>query len=374
LDCYWEKTLWIGEKCAREVAIIIIIMRFFVVGALFVVIAASSASSSSPSKRLFGIIPSASARSRKHSWIIQRGGGADDTNDIINIDDSEQQQQPAYHPGLLDAVVPPSSDDSEITASSDYRLCISPSKAKELNVKSGDLVAIIGKRRRASYAKVNILPKGATTKEAKLSRNLASNLRLRTMDKVKIVPLSSKNNGEENDEDEECESKSYSLGNTPTSTIAQTITLHPLKDSLTSLDYKEGGGGDGLSDEEVLERFITPYLNLEEDEEGGVFLNGGHILTLKDENGLNLEFKVGHLELEGDEEGALSFPVDARPLLTTFFMCLTHSTHFAHKITIFLLSRNGIRRHFHEHLGYDQLLHPNHHRSTRRSGRGWPWL
>ncbi len=305
-------------------------MRFFVVGALFVAVAASPASSSSPSKRLFGIIPSVPSRQQqKQSWIIHRGGGADDTNDSINIDDSEQQQQqqPAYHPGLLDAVIPPSSDDSEIIASSDYRLCISPSKAKELNIKSGDLVAIIGKRRRASYAKVNILPKGAATEEAKLSRNMASNLRLRTMDKVKIVPLSSKNNGEENDDDEECESKSYSLGNKPTSSIAQSITLHPLKDSLTSLDYKEDGGGDGLSDDEVLERFITPYLNLEEDEEGGIFLNGGHMLTLKDENGFRLEFKVGHLELEGDEEGAAwSFPIDARPLFTPFFMCLTHTT------------------------------------------------
>ena len=246
-------------------------MRFFVVGGLFVaIIATSASSSSSPSKSLFGIIPSVRNRQQQHSWIgsiIPRGGSTDDASNY-NDADSEQPQQPVYHPGLLDAIIPPSLGDATITASSDYRLSISSSKAKELQIQSGELVAIIGKRRRASYAKVHVLPKGAAASndEAKVSRNLATNLRLRSMDKVKVVPLLSSSSEDNDDDEEECESKAYNMGNKPTS-IASSITFHPLKDSLTSLDHKEGGGGDGLSDEEVLERFITPYLNLDDDDD-----------------------------------------------------------------------------------------------------------
>lgn len=276
-------------------------MKFFIASTLFAAIAASSssaaASSSSLSRSLFGIGTVSRTQRSLISSIIPRGGGTDDANDTNNSDDAEQQQQeaPAYHPGLLNAII--SSSSGEVTASSDYTLSISPSKAKELQLKLGDLVAIIGKRRRATYAKVKI-SKGSSNEDAVVSRNLATNLRLRTMDKVKIVPLAS--SGEDN---EECESKSYNLGNKPTSsTIASSITFHPLKDSLTSLDYKEGGGGDGLSDEEVMERFIFPYLNLEDDGDE-IFVNGGHMLTLKDENGLMLEFKVGNLDLGGEEEG-----------------------------------------------------------------------
>lgn len=310
-------------------------MRFFVVGGLFVaIIATSASSSSSPSKSLFGIIPSVRNRQQQHSWIgsiIPRGGSTDDASNSNNNDaDLEQPQQPVYHPGLLDAIIPPSlGENASITASSDYRLSISSSKAKELQIQSGELVAIIGKRRRASYAKVHILPKGgaASNDEAKVSRNLATNLRLRSMDKVKIVPLLS-SSSEDNDDGEECESKAYNMGNKPTS-IASSITFHPLKDSLTSLDYKEGGGGDGLSDEEVLERFITPYLNLDDDDDtdGQVFMTGGHMLTLRDENGFMLEFKIGNLHLEGDEEGEY--------VVVCLLVLLYYTSMFAHMIYYF---------------------------------------
>ena len=352
-------------------------MKFFIASALFAAIASStssaaSSSSSSLSKSLFGIGTASRSQRSLISSIIPRGGGTDDANDNSNSDDADQQQQesPAYHPGLLNAIITSSS--SDVTASSDYTLSISPSKAKELQLKSGDLVAIIGKRRRATYAKVNI-SKGSSNEDAIVSRNLATNLRLRTMDKVKIVPLTEQ-------EDEECESKSYNLGNKPTSsTIASSITFHPLKDSLTSLDYKEGGGGDGLSDEEVMERFITPYLNLEDDGDE-IFVNGGHMLTLKDENGFLLEFKVGHMDLGDEEEGALvvvEFRQCWHPLSFTVSLMRVpfSSTDISSpsRLALYLSSRNDIRRLFH-HLGNYQLLHQNYHRTTRRSGGSRPWL
>ena len=128
----------------------------------------------------------------------------------------------------------------------------------------------------------------------KLSNNLATNLRVLDTDKVKIVPLNTSDNGEEN------ESESYTLGNPP-SDIAHSVTFAPIRDSLHTLELKERGG-DEFSDEEISERFVVPYLNMDEDGDGnGVVLREGHTLVLKDDNGVSLEFMVSHLDLVGDD-------------------------------------------------------------------------
>jgi len=218
---------------------------------------------------------------------LPRGGA---TAELIG--EVVDEPEPLYLPGLLEASIPSKSSNTPTTALSDYTISISSSKAKELNIKNGEIVAIIGRRRRVSYGTVQIskMKNGSV----KLSNNLATNLRVMDTDKVKIVPLNTSDNGEEN------ESESYTLGNPP-SDIAHSVTFAPMRDSLHTLELKERGG-DEFSDEEISERFVVPYLNMDEDGDGnGVVLREGHTLVLKDDNGVSLEFMVSHLDLVGDD-------------------------------------------------------------------------
>ena len=79
------------------------------------------------------------------------------------------------------------------------------------------------------------------------------------------------------------------------------MTFSPVKDSLHSLELSEGG--DELSEEEIMQRFVKPYLDLEggEDEGRVVVLKKGHTLVLRDDNKMVLEFTVTNLEVKGDE-------------------------------------------------------------------------
>ena len=223
---------------------------------------------------------------------LPRGGA---TAELIG--EVVDEPEPLYLPGLLEASIPSksSSSNSPTTALSDYTISISSSKAKELNIKNGEIVAIIGRRRRVSYGTVQVskMKNGSV----KLSNNLANNLRVMDTDKVKIVPLNTSDNGEEN------ESESYTLGNPPTD-IAHSVTFAPIRDSLHTLELKERGG-DEFSDEEISERFVVPYLNMDEDDgndgNSNVVLREGHTLVLKDDNGVSLEFMVSHLDLVGDD-------------------------------------------------------------------------
>ena len=248
---------------------------------------------------------------------LPRGGA---TAELIG--EVVDEPEPLYLPGLLEASIPSksSSSTSPTTALSDYTISISSSKAKELNIKNGEIVAIIGRRRRVSYGTVQIskMKNGSV----KLSNNLASNLRVLDTDKVKIVPLNTSDNGEEN------ESESYTLGNPPTD-IAHSVTFAPIRDSLHTLELKERGG-DEFSDEEISERFVVPYLNMEEDDgnDGNsvVVLREGHTLVLKDDNGVSLEFMVSHLDLVGDdsenEESVVAESGKFVHLMCVHMMCL----------------------------------------------------
>eukprot|EP00581_Thalassiosira_minuscula_P016724 CAMPEP_0183727964 /NCGR_PEP_ID=MMETSP0737-20130205/26864_1 /TAXON_ID=385413 /ORGANISM="Thalassiosira miniscula, Strain CCMP1093" /LENGTH=906 /DNA_ID=CAMNT_0025959753 /DNA_START=82 /DNA_END=2802 /DNA_ORIENTATION=+ len=206
-------------------------------------------------------------------------------------DAEEEATTPAaeelYLPGLLEASVYGKGEIAE--ASSDYTVTISSAKARELKVGPGDIVGIVGRRRRASYAKVNVGKMSSGS--VKLAQNLAANLRVRDTDKVKIVSLGS------SPEEESYVSGDMALLNVQPS-VAYSVTFSPVKDSLHNLELSEGG--DELSEDEIMDRFVTPYLNLEDREE--VIAKVGHALVLKDANGKSLEFTVSYLDMEGDDE------------------------------------------------------------------------
>lgn len=174
------------------------------------------------------------------------------------------------------------------TASADYTVTLSSGKAKELKVKTGDAVLLVGRRRRATYATVAVKKgkKGACT----VSANLAHNLRLRTGDKVKTIPLGS----------EEGTTGDLALLQHESPPKLAAVTFSPVEDSVSALEAREGG--DEIGDDEIMERFVTPYLNLDE---SSSLIKKDHILTLVDDNGKKLEFIVTHAEVEGEtpEEG-----------------------------------------------------------------------
>jgi hypothetical protein len=178
-------------------------------------------------------------------------------------------------------------------AAKDCTVKISPAKAKELKVKSGDMVGLIGRRRRAAYVTVSV-KKGQKGTACEVSLNLAKNLRIRDGDKIKLAPLG----GDAEDHERSGDMKLLQVS-APTTVAAATFS--PIADSLISL--QAGEGGDDISDEELTERFLTPYLNLDQ-EEKSILVKQGHVLTLQDENGKHLEFMISNVELEGDDESA----------------------------------------------------------------------
>jgi len=229
-----------------------------------------------------GIAPSNSLASS-----IALRGGADEEAEAEDAAEAE----PLYLPGLLDASV--SGKGQTANASDDCSVTVSSAKARELGVKAGDIVAVVGKRRRASYARVDVAKMSSSA--ARLRQNLAVNLRVRDADKVKIVPIGG------NDEEE----GAYTTGDmalvSSAPSLAYSVTYSPVRDSLHSLELSEGG--DELGEDEMAARFVTPYLDLEEDS-AAVVAKLGHTLTLTDANGRSLEFTVTHLDMEGEDSEA----------------------------------------------------------------------
>eukprot|EP00584_Thalassiosira_punctigera_P008058 CAMPEP_0172542180 /NCGR_PEP_ID=MMETSP1067-20121228/12846_1 /TAXON_ID=265564 ORGANISM="Thalassiosira punctigera, Strain Tpunct2005C2" /NCGR_SAMPLE_ID=MMETSP1067 /ASSEMBLY_ACC=CAM_ASM_000444 /LENGTH=907 /DNA_ID=CAMNT_0013328363 /DNA_START=220 /DNA_END=2943 /DNA_ORIENTATION=- len=232
-----------------------------------------------------GIAPSNSLASS-----IALRGGADKEAEAEDAAEAAEAK-PLYLPGLLDASV--SGKGQTANASDDCSVTVSSAKARELGVKAGDIVAVVGKRRRASYARVDVAKMSSSA--ARLRQNLAVNLRVRDADKVKIVPIGG------NDEEE----GAYTTGDmalvSSAPSLAYSVTYSPVRDSLHSLELSEGG--DELGEDEMAARFVTPYLDLEEDS-AAVVAKLGHTLTLTDANGRSLEFTVTHLDMEGEDSEA----------------------------------------------------------------------
>ena len=101
--------------------------------------------------------------------------------------------------------------------------------------------------------------------------------------------------------------------------VVSSVTYSPIEDSLNNLVNSEGG--DEIEDEELMERFIEPYLNLEDDG-GSVVAKSGSVVTMKDENGKTLDFMISHVD-DGEEREEGMFGV----LITKFYhFCVTFLT------------------------------------------------
>jgi len=226
---------------------------------------------------------------------IPRGG----SDDLATVGDDEMEKKPEvlYLPGLLKASVGLKSSIKDATTDSQIKL--TSKKAKELNVSNGDVVGIIGKRRRATYGVVAIAKKGSSSSSCSVAFNMANNLRVRDGDKVKIVPLDTLGV-----EAEERSGDILLLSKNPS--VASSVSLAPIEDSLNALINAEGG--DEIDDDELMERFVSPYLDLEGDA-GDFLVKENNVLALKDENGKILEFMVSSVligeetEKDEDEEG-----------------------------------------------------------------------
>lgn len=162
----------------------------------------------------------------------------------------------------------------------------------------GQVVAVIGRRRKASYGRISIQKskkKGLAASTCTISENLAKNLRQRKGDKVKVAPLGLSANEEGDEEAAATHSVDMILLEAKSALVAVSLTLSPIEDSLNLLEALETGG-DTIPDGEVMERFVSPYL------ESGGLLKRGQVLLLKDGSGRKLEFLVSGMELNGSKK------------------------------------------------------------------------
>lgn len=122
--------------------------------------------------------------------------------------------------------------------------------------------------------------------QCRLSANLATNLRLRQDDAIKVVPLAAADHSVP---------RSGDLVLMQAETVPKTasVTFSPVEDSLDAVQASEGG--DEIADEELMERFIKPYAA----DTSAAMVKAGSILTLQDDNGKKLDFIVTHVDLEG---------------------------------------------------------------------------
>ncbi len=230
---------------------------------------------------LFGV-------SKHNVGIVESLRGGSTAAAVEEEEDVAPVAEVLYMPGLLECSV--TRKMSVANAATDSIVTISSKKAKELKVKNGDVVALIGRRRRAAYAVAQI--KKLSTSSCQISYNTATNLRLREGDKVKVVPISAAGY------EEEVSGDMILLSQEPSA--VSSVTFSPVQDSLNNLQASEGG--DTISDEELLERFIQPYLDTST--EAPITTKLGHILYLKDDNDKTCEFIITHLgdETEDEEE------------------------------------------------------------------------
>eukprot|EP00529_Nitzschia_sp_RCC80_P004358 CAMPEP_0113453178 /NCGR_PEP_ID=MMETSP0014_2-20120614/7225_1 /TAXON_ID=2857 /ORGANISM="Nitzschia sp." /LENGTH=964 /DNA_ID=CAMNT_0000344567 /DNA_START=185 /DNA_END=3079 /DNA_ORIENTATION=+ /assembly_acc=CAM_ASM_000159 len=276
--------------------------------------ASSSSSSSVVSSRPWGLSSLFTVSENNNLPLsvtsVRRGGGAPDqaATDAALVKDAKITE-PAevaelYLPGLLDVRLAAYEQTSAVR---DSTVTLTSSKAKELGVKAGQVVGLVGRRRRATYGRVAVAKKGSNTKKsdavtATVSENVAKHLRLRKGDKIKVVPLGTKDSTD--DGDSSSSTGDMALLEVTAAPKVTSVTFTPIEDSLSSLEALEGG--DSIPGEELEARFITPYL-FDDDEEEAAVLKQGQVLMLKDKSGKKLEFVVDEVTVEG---GAVSSPDD----------------------------------------------------------------
>jgi len=233
---------------------------------------------------------------------ILRGGGdpsATTSSDGESEEEEEDVPEVLYLPGLLQATV--GRQMSIKDAKTDSIITLTSKKARELNLSPGDIVGVVGKRRRATYASVAIFQKkkGHTSTACSISFNVGINLRVREGDAIKVVPLG----GAEGRKKAEEERSGDMLLLCRVPEVARSVSLAPVEDSLNRLVAVEGG--DEIEEEELMERFVTPYFDLESG--GDILMKEGNVIMMRDDNGKTMEFMVSSVELgeeteEEDEE------------------------------------------------------------------------
>ena len=138
---------------------------------------------------------------------------------------------------------------------------------------------------------------------------------------MKIEPLGEKEQGSVDEEVNNARSGDLLLVNAESKPeVAASVTLSPLSDSLERLQKIELNG-DEMSDEAIMERFIAPYLNLDEDD-GSIMLKKGHIISVTDENGVTLDFIVDDLDVEGIEEEEADEDAEESPVMDPLIVLL----------------------------------------------------
>jgi hypothetical protein len=172
-----------------------------------------------------------------------------------------------------------------------------------MGLKAGDPVVLVGRRRRASYARIKVVDakelnklhhhhagsSAMSKKPCVVPENLARNLRLRQDDAVKIVPLT---DGDDTSKADRSGDLQLLSSGTKIPALAS-VTFSPVSESLDSLQASEGE----VSDEEIQERFVGPYT----EGSSSALIKLGSIVTMVDDGGKRLDFVVTGAEI--DEEG-----------------------------------------------------------------------
>ncbi|KAL7559734.1 hypothetical protein ACA910_003317 [Epithemia clementina (nom. ined.)] len=223
--------------------------------------------------------------------VLSARGGSTEATEVQQQETVDAED--LYLPGLLDATLV--NKNEKTSAMIDSQVKISPNKAKELGVSKGDIVVMIGRRRKASYARVAIAKKSPISR-CQIPYNLAKSLRLRNDDKVKIHVLENKDSEEESTDEKDNRSGDLLLLTKKEVPTVSAVTFSPIEDSLRSLEASEGG--DEISEDEIKSRFVDPYMK----GSNGALVKKGTLLIIRDGNSRSLEFMVSHVGLEGDEE------------------------------------------------------------------------
>merc|ERR1712157_323072 len=83
---------------------------------------------------------------------VPRGGAEEESSDKME-EETEAETEILYLPGLLDVDL---ISVDQPTAVSDSAILLSAAKAKELGVSNGEVVAVVGRRRSATYGRVQV--------------------------------------------------------------------------------------------------------------------------------------------------------------------------------------------------------------------------
>jgi len=240
-----------------------------------------AALSSPPPPRAFGL---ATRRPLPHGAALVPRGGSSATEP-----EPAAPPAPLAVPGVMGVTFVPDPG-GRASLAGDSALTLSPGKARELAVSDGDVVLVIGRRRRAAHLRVAVR-KGGTG--ARLSASCGRSLRVSSGDRVRVVV--DPTGGPEEDH-------LYGYAGPAPAGVAE-VSFAPVEDSLTTYE-RTYHGGDDVAEEELLARFVRPYVEGRDGEMGAV--RSGDVVRMAEDghDGRVVEFVVQGLVAAGDGEEA----------------------------------------------------------------------